>query len=295
VALGVFDGVHRAHRVILGAAVKYAKQIKGTSIAITFWPHPQQKQSLYSLQHRLQLIQETGIQVAVVVSFRRSFARISAEHFIRDFLVRRIGVSAVVIGKNFHFGSGAKGDWRLLKKFSQRYDYTLKAVAVIRYQGSTISSSSLRNLITQGRLSAACQLLLRPVSILGTVVKGEARAAGLGFPTANIDPHHEVIPPDGIYAVRVNLGKKNFRGVCYIGKRPTFRSYRRHSLSRSGKSIEVHIFGWHKNIYGKNLEIQFMRKLRQEKKFKSPAALVSQVRLDICRAKRFFSLPQNYP
>ncbi|MCX5714116.1 MAG: riboflavin biosynthesis protein RibF [Candidatus Omnitrophica bacterium] len=285
VALGVFDGVHLGHRKILSQAVKKAREIKGTSIAITFWPLPREKESLYSLNHRLRLIRELGIQVAIVIRFTQGFSRISAERFVKDILVGRIWARHIFIGKNFRFGKKREGDYRLLQRLSLGNNFKVRVFEIIRRQGTVVSSTLLRSLISRGELSRARQLLLRPVSVLGTVVRGESRGASLGFPTANIDPHHEVLPPDGIYAVWVILQGKRFRGVCYIGKKPTFKT-QEPRLAQT--SIEAHIFGLRKNIYAKVTEIQFIKKLRGDKKFNSAEELASQIKKDISHEKNIF-------
>lgn len=282
VAMGVFDGVHRAHRRILRQAAAKARAVGGTSITLTFWPHPQGEPTLYSLAHRLKLIAEQGIGVCAVISFNRVFARISADDFIKDILARKIGARYIYVGANFRFGRGAAGDCGMLRRYASVYDYQVKCFSVIKSGGSFISSSVIRKLIFSGKLKQAERLLSRPVNVLGTVVKGTSLAAKLGFPTANIDPHHEVLPPHGIYAVRVILGNKKYGGACYIGKRPSV-------LRQKEKNIEVHIFGFRRNIYAKDLEVQFISKIRNEKRFASLAHLAAQIYRDTLSAKKVLS------
>ena len=332
VALGVFDGVHRGHINILRGTSHKARNIRGTSIVLTFWPHPQRQESLYSLEHRLRLIAEKGIDVCVVIKFNKKFARISATGFIKDILFKKFHAHYVYVGKNFRFGKGAKGDFKNLSKLSKIYNFKLKLFKVIKIKNKPISSTYIRSLIKKGDLKAAKRLLSRPVSILGTVIKGSFLARKLGFPTANINPHHEVIPPSGIYAVRIifdgigkykilyytsppallhkakqggkkiwpeaallksylPLGKfsceKKFYGICYIGTNPTLKA-------QKSIHVEVHIFNFMKNIYGKDLEIQFVKKIRDEKKFASCQSLVKQVKKDILRVKGiFYYAPQH--
>jgi len=284
VALGVFDGVHLGHREILKAAVKKARSIKGTSAVLTFWPHPQKEESLYSLEHRLRLIGELGIDVCIVINFNQKFAGISAENFIKNILIRKVGADYIYIGKNFKFGKNAKGDFKLLRKLSPIYNFKLKVFEVIRINNQTISSTYIRKLIKKGNLQAAQRLLMRPVSVLGTVIKGASLATKLGFPTANINPHHEVLPSSGVYAVKIIFNHQKLNGVCNIGTKPTFRT-------QGEKHIEVYIFNFRQNIYGRYLEIQFVKKIRDEKKFASSPSLVKQIKKDIIRSKALFSLP----
>jgi len=221
VVLGVFDGVHLGHRQILKTAAKLAHFNKRKSIAITFYPHPQKQESLYSLSHRLDLINEMGVDVCIVVKFTADFAQISPEDFIRKILVEKLNVSYVFVGNNFRFGKNAKGDLSLLKKMSKIYKFKLKNFEVKKSGKQEISSTYIRRLITSGKLNQAQALLASPVTVLGTVVKGISLASKLGYPTANINPHHEILPPSGVYAVKVIFNKKIYNGVCNIGKKPT--------------------------------------------------------------------------
>jgi riboflavin kinase/FMN adenylyltransferase len=281
VAVGVFDGVHKAHRRIISQAVKLARQTAAKSLVLTFWPHPQGEASLNSLDHRLRLIGELGVEICVVIKFNRSFAGMSAEDFVRDILVKRLNARAVFIGENFKFGKNAEGGVRLLKRFSRLYDFKVRSFPVFKSGKVAISSTLIRKLISSGKLYSAEKLLMRPVSVLGTVIKGSSLATKLGFPTANIEAHHEVLPPAGVYAVRVFFDKNNYPGICYIGKRPTF--------SKNSQSIEAHIFNFKKNIYNRDLEIKFIRKIRKEKKFPDSPALIKQIKKDIIEAKIILS------
>jgi len=286
VALGVFDGVHLGHRRILRETVKKARQINGTAVAVTFYPHPRKEQSLYALGHRLRLISELGIDACIVIKFSRSFSNISAVKFIKNILAAKIGAKFIYIGKNFRFGKSAFGNYRLLHKFSATYDYKIKAFNIIRVSHRLVSSTYIRKLITHGKLDTARKLLQKPVSVFGTVIKGISLARKLGFPTANIDPHHEILPPSGVYLVKVIFRKKNFRGVCNIGRKPTLLTKPEEIGAGPQKHIEVFIFNFHKNIYGKDLEVQFIRKLRNEKKFPSLERLAKQIKKDISQAKK---------
>ncbi|MFH1354746.1 MAG: bifunctional riboflavin kinase/FAD synthetase [Candidatus Omnitrophota bacterium] len=282
VALGVFDGVHRGHRIIIKAAVSKAKLSKGTSVVVTFWPHPQKEKTLYSLQHRLRLIDQLGIDVCIVINFNRKFSEISAANFVKNILSKKIGAEYIFVGKNFRFGRGQEGDHRFLSRLSLVYNFKLKILKVLKVKNKPISSTYIRLLINQGRLKLAEELLAHPVSILGTVVKGSSLGRRMGFPTANIDPHHEVIPPNGIYAVWIIISKRKFQGICYIGSRPTF-------AKKNSKRIEVYIYNFKKKLYGKYLEIQFIQKLRAEQRFDSALSLVKQIKKDIRKSKASFS------
>ena len=280
VALGVFDGLHLGHRNILQAVVKKANLIKGTSLVLTFFPHPQGKESLYSLKHRLRLIAELGVDICMVINFSCSFAKISAQDFIAKILVKKIGVNFVYVGRNFRFGNKALGDYRLLAVNAKKYNFGLKIFNVEKSAGVTISSTAIRSLIKNSKIKEAERLLGRRVSVLGTVIRGSRLGRLLGFPTANIQAHHEVIPPAGIYAAQIVFSKKKYNGVCYIGKRPTV------NLKNKVLRIEVHIFDFHKNIYGKVLEIQFIKLIRLDQKFASLKDLSTQIQKDILSCRK---------
>jgi len=286
-ALGVFDGVHRGHREVLKAAVNKAHEIGGESVVLTFWPHPQKEESLYSLEHRERLIAELGIDVCVVINFSRHFARIKAEDFIKGILVDKIGTAYVYVGKDFRFGAKAKGDLVLLQELGKAYGFRARGFNIIKVNGVAISSTLIRKLIKEGKIKEAERLLARPVTILGTVIKGTKIGRILRYPTANINPHHEVIPAEGIYAVRVTLGQKEFKGTCYIGTKSTINAGSQDAEKKI--SVEVYIFNFHKNIYGKYLEIHFVRRIRPDRKFPSLALLVKQIKKDVIRAKRILN------
>ena len=289
VALGVFDGVHRAHRSILKATAKEARRTKGTSVVLTFWPHPQNEETLYSLEHRLRLISEIGIDACIVVRFNKFFAKQSAEDFIKDILVNKLGANSIYVGSNFRFGRNAEGDCKMLKRFSRIYNYRLKTFGIIKIDNQPISSTYIRRLIAQGHLANAQKLLARPVSVLGTVIKGTAWGRRLGFPTANINPHHEVIPPTGVYAARIFYRNKKLKGVTYIGNKPAFLRKNEGGGNKKIENIEVYIFNFKKDIYGENLEVQFIKKIRERKRFAALKPLVKQIKKDITLAKMIFS------
>ncbi|MFZ2604142.1 MAG: riboflavin biosynthesis protein RibF [Candidatus Omnitrophota bacterium] len=283
VVLGVFDGVHLAHRRILKEAVRKARAIKQRSILVTFWPHPQKEESLYSLEHRLKLISEFGIDECIVIKFNHKFSKMLPNDFVEKILLGKIGVKYIYVGKNFTFGRGGKGNFKLLKSLSGVHHFKLKIFDVIKINHLPVSSTYIRRLIKRGDLKRAQNLLVRPVSILGTVIKGASVARRLGFPTANIDPHHEVLPPPGVYAVSIIYEKKKFFGVCSIGHKPTFNK------KDKIQHIEVNIFNFDKNIYGAYLEIQFIKLLRKQEKFASPVVLAAQIKNDIISAKKMIS------
>jgi len=296
-AIGIFDGVHRGHQKILKRLVREAARSRTRALVITFFPHPRKVlnpkskiPSLISLKHRIGLIKDLGVDFFVVIKFTKSIARMAPEDFIQKILIERLNIKMLVVGKSFLFGSKGKGNFNLLKKASRIYGFKLFGVESVKLKGLAISSTRIRKKIEIGDLKDAASMLGRPVTVLGTVARGRGIGKKIGFPTANIDPHHEAIPPSGVYAVDVKIHKKNFKGILNIGTRPTFSQPRTtHFVRVRGMDIdpiiELHIFNFKKHIYGKDLEIVFKRKIREERRFSSVEALQRQIKTDVLRAK----------
>ncbi len=296
VSIGIFDGVHLGHQKILRELVKVAASQKTKSLVITFSPHPQRVLNpnlkipfLTSLDHRLKLIEELGVDFCLIIRFTKMLSRTKAEDFIKNLLINKLHIKNLIVGKNFLLGHKEEGDFALLKKLRKEYGFRLFGVKPAKIKGEVVSSTKIRNYIEKGDLGNASIMLGRPVTVLGTVVKGRMIGRKLGFPTANIDPHHEAIPPSGVYAVDVKIDKKNFKAVLNIGTRPT--------IGRCAEpTIELHIIGFKKNIYGNDIEIIFKRKIRNEKRFKSLEGLRIQIARDIIAAKNtpIFSIPRLF-
>ncbi|HAZ10487.1 MAG TPA: hypothetical protein DCY56_05220 [Candidatus Omnitrophica bacterium] len=276
VTIGIFDGVHKGHQVILKKVLEEAKRSRLKSVVITFNPHPVNvlKSSaeiplLMSLEHRVRLIKKMGVDYFFVERFTKSFSKLSPENFIKNILIDKLNLKVLVTGENFLFGFKEKGDVRLLKRLSKLYNFKLYSIPPLKIGGDYVSSTRIRKAIENGELKLASKLLGRPVTILGTVVKGKRLGRKIGFPTANIDPHHEAIPPSGVYSVDIALDGKLHRGILNIS---------------THKIIEAHIFDFNKDIYGRDMEVIFRQKIRNEKKFKSLKALKRQIQQDILRA-----------
>lgn len=293
VALGVFDGVHRGHQKLIAKTIQRSAQLKGTSAVLTFFPHPVQVLNkkfnlslLMSLSHRLCIIERLGIDVCFVVHFTRSFAHLTAEQFIQKYLKDGLGAKEILIGANFHFGKNRGGNRRALQKLTKKYSIRANILPSVCYHHHVISSSRLRALVKRGNLKLAKKYLGRDVSALGEIVHGDHRGLRLGFPTANINTGREIVLPNGVYVVRAILSGRIFDGVANIGHRPSFEK-------KSNKVIEVHLFKFHQNIYGKTMEVQFLKKLRNEENFSRPEDLCAQVEKDKLRALRYFSRPRH--
>jgi len=289
VTIGVFDGVHIGHQAVIKKVVSRAKAVAAMSIVVTFDPHPLKVlkgnrlvPSLISLKHRVSLIKDMGVDKIIVMKFDKTLSRMKPDDFIKNIIAGELKAEEIFVGEDFCFGREAAADIKALKRIGNTAGLKVHLVKAVKSSSGVISSSEIRKMVTSGKIPDASRLLGRPFSILGTVVSGAKLARSLGYPTANVNPHHEVMPPSGVYAVKVKFDRKIFKGVMNIGTRPTFYDH--------GKdvepSIEVHIFGFHGSIYGKDLEIVFIKRIRDEKKFKTIDSLIEQVRKDEKAAKR---------
>lgn len=289
-SIGVFDGVHRGHQKILKKTAEAASRAGMKSLAITFHPHPREVLNpdskiplLTSTAHKSRLIEKIGIDFLLDLKFTRKLARVKAENFIENILVKRLGIKTLVVGGNFLFGYKSRGDFKLLKTMGRKYGFKLLRIRPLKIKGAQVSSTRIRMAIEKGDLVLASLMLGRPVSVLGTVVKGRSVGRRLGFPTANINPHHEAIPPSGVYAVDALVRDKKYKAILNIGIRPTF------DIKRE-IAIELYMFKFNKNIYGEDVEIIFKRKIRNERKFKSAEALKTQIQKDIIRANQTYNI-----
>ncbi len=283
VAIGIFDGVHRGHQKILKAMLRQASQKKLTPLVLTFDPHPIKilKPSaahpiIMSLAHRLRFLESMGIQETLVIYFDKKFAAISHPDFLTKLLIKKLGMKSLSVGHDFRFGRGGQGDILFLKKESKALDTHLQVVSPLTFKNEIISSTRIRQLVERGDLSKATQMLGRPVSVYGTVVRGRGRGKSLGFPTANLNPHHETLPPGGVYAAWGYLGKRKLKGVIHIGQRPTFKDRQ--------ATLEVHFLNFHEKIYGSDIELIFVKRLRETRAFESPQALITAIRKDAKQA-----------
>ena len=287
-AIGVFDGLHLGHRYLIKQMIKKSKLINGTSIVMTFFPHPIHvlKPQVYlpflvSLKHRLKLIEEIGVDVCIIIRFTKKFSNLTPKNFVKKYLVDKIHPKEVFVGNDFAFGKNRGGDIDFLKKEGEHYNFKVTAISPVKRGNRVISSTRIRKLITTGKIDVASELLGRPVSVLGEVRRGDARGKILGFPTANIYPAGEIIPPRGVYLVKVTIDKKMFQGIANVGERPSFKK-------GNVINIEVHIFNFNRDIYEKEIEIMFLRKIRNERKFSSKDTLIDQLKKDEKKAKILF-------
>jgi riboflavin kinase/FMN adenylyltransferase len=292
ITIGNFDGVHIGHQALFHEVIEKAAAIDGTSVAMTFEPHPVRvlKQNnhppLITLyEQKAELIERTGIDVLICVPFTLEFAGLSAEQFIKDLLVQKIGMKAIVVGKDYSFGKNREGNIALLQSFAPQFGFEVIVAGWIRSAKALedrISSTRIRELITEGLMEQAEKMLGRHYQIRGRVVTGRDRGGKLlGIPTANINLHDELCPKTGIYAVTVEFDGKKYKGVANIGYSPTFDDHE--------FTVEVHILDFSANIYGKKLHINFIKRIRDEKKFSNISELVAQIKLDIAAGREILS------
>lgn len=284
-AIGVFDGVHRGHQAVIRAAVDAARAAGRLAAVMTFDPHPMRvlapakaPRLLTSTPHKLRLIGELGVEVCLLVTFDRAFAALEPTEFIDQIAANVPRLREICVGAGFRFGQGRRGTIADIRQSGPRHGYRAIEIPSEQFEGATISSTAIRQLVQQGVLGPAAAMLGRPFTVLGTVEPGEHLGQELGFPTANLNPHNEVLPPDGVYAVRARHQNQPLAGVANIGCRPTVST-------RGRRVFEVHLFDWSKNLYGQELEVEFVARLRDERKFASREELRTQIAADVAQAR----------
>ena len=308
-AMGNFDGLHLGHQRILRNVAEEAKRGKGVSTVLSFFEHPQkvlgrshEPALLTSTQHRLFLFYEMGIELCFLLHFTLPFSKTQPAEFVKNILVERLGVRQVRMGYNAHFGVGRRGDSEVMRNLAQRLGFSFHEEEPVKVGDEFVSSTLIRRMIANGELERAQTFLGRPLSIFASVVRGRGRGKGLGFPTANLRPHSEILPPPGVYAVEVReklyhlrplSGTSEFeyvleqpgkwyQGVLNFGFRPTF------GLQHEGPVPEVYLFGFEGNLYGKTLEVIFRSKIREEVQFQDGGALAKAAQKDVEHAKEYF-------
>ncbi len=286
ITIGNFDGVHLGHQLLVRETLEICRQRSLDSIAITFWPHPRalfsghEMPALADPQTRSRLLAGLGIQKVLDIKFTRELAALSPDEFVRKFLLP-LNVDSLVIGYDFCLGKGRCGDFDALKKLGERYGFSVTQVPPLLFGDLPISSTRLRQAINEGQLALALSMLGRPYSVSGTVVHGFGRGTGLGFPTANLQPPQTLLPPDGVYAGIVLHKDAFYPAVTNIGFAPTFGGTER--------TIESFILEGSPALYDEEIELLFLRRLRDEKKFPSVQELTAQIAQDVARARELGS------
>jgi riboflavin kinase/FMN adenylyltransferase len=294
VTIGNFDGVHLGHQMLFAEVVSRAYQKKGTSVVVTFDPHPLRVISpdkgiklISPLEQKVELISMAGIDILVVIPFTREFAATSAETFVDDVLIKTIGVKELVVGYDYAFGKGRQGNIDFLKEQGRLKGFPVTVVEPYYVDDMLVSSSKIRELVGEGRMMDVKKLLGRNYQIRGEVQKGKKRGGPVvGFKTANLHLAEEDLrPKHGVYVTQVVYGGKCYGGVLNIGYNPTFGENR--------LSAETHIFDFNQDIYGKKIKINLLKYLRGEKKFPGPEELAVQIREDIRQAREILAEAQK--
>lgn len=297
-AIGVFDGVHLGHQQILRQTLADARQHDGVALIVTFDRHPNAvvapdrvPPQIYPLPQKLRVLATTGADALLLCEFTPEFSRQTGEAFVRD-LVRDLGrLGSVCVGADFVFGHRRSGDVALLRRLGAELGFQVHGLAALALDGETVSSTRIRAAIQAGNWDAAGQMLGRPYAVAGRVIPGDRLGRQLGFPTANLDMTGLVLPPDGVYAVRVRRvdgpasPTESWRAVLNIGIRPTVRT------GGAERRFEVHLLDFEGDLYGAELEVEFVARLRDERKMPSLAALQAQIAADVAAARECFTTP----
>ncbi|MBW1896369.1 MAG: bifunctional riboflavin kinase/FAD synthetase [Deltaproteobacteria bacterium] len=287
--IGNFDGVHLGHQALFHQVIEKANSFDGDSVVITFEPHPirvinsNKHFPLITLyQQKVELIEKTGVDVLICIPFTREFASMPARTFVKEILYDFIGMKAIVVGDDYSFGKNREGNVALLKEMGETLGFDVIVSGWIQLAQGRISSTKIRNLVREGGVEEAKKLLGRYYQVRGAVVRGRDRGGKLlGFPTANLTLYDELCPKTGVYAVTVEHDDRTYKGVANIGYSPTFKE--------GQFGVEVHIFDFDRSIYDQPIRLNFVHRLRDEKKFEGPEALAVQIKRDVAEAKEVLS------
>jgi riboflavin kinase / FMN adenylyltransferase len=284
VTIGIFDGVHLGHQYLLYALNKKAKEINGESVIITLWPHPrivlnkspENLRYLSTLEEKAELLQKSNLDHLAVIPFNNEFADQDSCSFVYNYLVKRFSIKHLLVGYNHKFGKGREGNFESLKDCAGRYGFGISQISPKEVSGERISSSMIRELLMSNELEKANKFLGYNYFLKGKVVEGNKLGRKIGFPTANIEllDAHKLIPSDGVYAVRVTTLNKSIKGMLNVGFRPTLNS------NDLKKTIEVNLFDFDEDLYNNIVRIEFVQRLRNEKKFDSIEQLQNQLVID---------------
>ena len=278
VTIGTFDGIHLGHQKILSRLIKSSKNKDLNSVVLTFFPHPRiilnkynEVKMIDTLDEKIIHLNEIGIDSLVIHPFDKNFSLLSANQFIKDFLVDKLKIKHIIIGYDHRFGKGREASVTDLKNYADDYDFTVEEIKAQEIEKITVSSTKIRNSINQGDIKTTEKYLGRYFNLTGKVVKGDGLGKKINYPTANIfiEETYKIIPKDGVYLVETIIKDKLFKGMMNIGHRPT--------IGTNVKSIEVHLFNFNEDIYGKVISIKMISKIRDEKKFSSIQALKEQL------------------
>jgi len=291
VTQGTFDGVHAAHHVILNRLKRVATEVEGETVVLTFHPHPRlvlqpsdgSLKLLQTIDEKIEALSDAGIDHLIIIPFTKEFSELTSLEFIRDIIIDKIGTKVLVVGYNHRFGKNREGDHDSLSEYSKLFGFQVEEIPQQEVDSVAVSSTKIRNALSNGDLQTANKYLSRPYRISGVVVHGKQLGRTIGFPTANIriTNSDKLIPPDGVYAVRIFIHNKWYGGMLNSGYRPTVDGF--------NHAIEVHVFEFNNEIYDVEVRIDFVDKLRSEIKFESVHQLKNQLELDKLQALKILT------
>lgn len=291
--IGIFDGVHKAHQAIIERLERTSEKLAGESTVVTLWPHPRivlykeddEIQLLNTLEEKIFRLEEAGVQNLVIIPFNTLFADTSFSDFVEEILVKRLNIVHLVVGYNHHFGKNREGNYYKLDQLSARLGFGLSQQAPVVIEDKKVSSSAIRHYLKEGEVNMANRFLGYHYQVGGKVVTGNRKGRELGFPTANIavENEYKLIPGDGVYAVIAHIGDRKIEGMMNIGCRPTLMEDCRQSL------IEVHLFDWDDDLYDMEIRIDFIERIRDERKFGSISELKAQITQDKVLIKKILT------
>jgi riboflavin kinase/FMN adenylyltransferase len=289
ITLGTFDGVHLGHQKIIDFLNKSAKRVNGESVLFTFHPHPRtvlhpddhNLELIQNIDKRIQRLEEAGIKHLILHPFTIDFSRMTATEFVRNILVNQLNVKVMTIGYNHHFGKNREGDIELLRELSPVYNFEVEEIPAFRQNDLSISSTKIRNAIKTGDIKTANAFLGTPFSFSGKVIEGDQIGGELGYPTANIGEiaDIQITPASGAYAVKAKINSDSFDGMMNIGTRPTVTNSKE-------QRIEVHLFDFKGDLYGKDIEVILIDKIRDERSFDNRDELINQLGKDEVNCRR---------
>ncbi|WP_418790179.1 bifunctional riboflavin kinase/FAD synthetase [Phosphitispora sp. TUW77] len=286
IALGNFDGVHLGHRELIKKAIQLADRTEGVSGVFTFDPHPMtviqpdcSPPLLLTKEDKIKILSEMGIKLLIICQFSQEIARLTPEQFVRDILVNKLAVSAVVVGYNYNFGYRGSGTPEMLTEFGAKFGFDVITIPPVKRDDTEVSSTLIRRLLLKGDVSEAAGFLGYYPFVISRVVTGDRRGREIGFPTANLNLQESIlVPANGVYAVKVHIKDKIYNGVANVGIKPTFKL-------NQPKNLEVHCFDFSADIYNTRIKVEFIARLRGEKGFSSVQDLVTQINEDVKKAK----------
>ena len=286
-AIGNFDGVHRGHKEIIGLINDVALKKSTKSCILTFDPHPQKVLAgkdvslIVPLNEKLSLLEQAGVDCAVSLKFTKELSQLSPEEFVKNVLIKILNIKDIVVGPDFMFGRGRSGNAALLAEMGKKYGFDTHVINPKKLGEEVISSSLIRQRIEEGSIAKLNELLGYKYFLKGIVVEGEKRGREIGFPTTNVDTNWELLPKPGVYATVATMKGSRYWSITNMGFRPTFGENR--------LLIETHLFDFSESVYGEEIKVEFVDRLRDEKKFENVDALISQIRLDVEEVKNILT------